>query len=126
MVAMPSSSLYAGMTTDTWAGSATRLVPQLDLADPVEQVLEQLAVAGHEVRHHAPLQRLETEDEQQHRQHARLHVAARVAQPPRVVRVPDAEAEAGGQEHGAQDDEHLEGLVHGVDAQDGGRGPLDV
>src|SRR5262245_63312523 len=102
---MPSSSLYAGMTTETWRGSAIwarrrahlplarasapregalsprthphwrRVVlsassraAQLQLAHPVEQVLEQLAVAGDQVGHHAPLQRLEAEDQQQHRE----------------------------------------------------------
>src|SRR5262245_36085204 len=62
---MPSSSLKAGMTTETSPGSAT-VVRQLQLAHAVEQVLEQLAVRRHEVRHEAPLQRDESHEQEQH------------------------------------------------------------
>src|SRR5437868_6197097 len=60
-----SCSLSAGMTTLTVSGSATALPVQLGLARAVEQVLEELAVAGDEVGHDAPLQRLESEDEEE-------------------------------------------------------------
>src|SRR5207244_9399799 len=54
------------MTTDAEAGSATPAFPQLHLADAIEEVFDQLAVVGDEIRHDSPLQGLEAEDEEQH------------------------------------------------------------
>src|SRR5262245_7676962 len=74
---MASASLYAGMTMDTADGSATRLalparfarqhwrwlvdllVRQLEHADAIQQVLEQLSVAGDHVRDQADNENLE-------------------------------------------------------------------
>ena len=81
---IPSSSLKAGMTTETVAAAQPRAVAasrELGLAHAVEQVLEELAVAGDEVGHDPPLQGLEAEDQQEHGQDRRLQVAADVAQP---------------------------------------------
>src|SRR5688500_1996741 len=114
------------MTTVVCAGSATAVVPlQLSLAHAIEEVLEELAVAGHEVGHDAPLQGLEPEDEEEDGEDGGLQVAADVAVGPEPgVAQPEGEASRG--EGGAEEDEDLERLVHRVDAQDGGRGPLQV
>src|SRR5262245_66543238 len=113
---MPASSLNAGMTIEVSLASAT--VVELELAHPVEQVLDQLAVAGDQVGHDPPLQRLEAEDQEQHRHDRRLEVAGELPEPPVVVRVAEAERDAPGQQDAAQQDEDLERLVHRVDPED--------
>ena len=86
--------MKAGITTETVARlSHPGRSAELGLADAVEQVLEELAVAGHEVGHDPPLQGLEAEDQQEHGQDGGLQVAADVAQGPEV-RVARAEQEA--------------------------------
>src|SRR4051812_10858201 len=102
------------MTTLVSAGSATGRSPlQLALAHAVEEVLEELAVARDEVGHDPPLQGLEAEDEEEHGEDRGLQVAADVALRPEPG-VAQAEGDAARGQHGADEDEHLEGLVHRV------------
>src|SRR6266480_2957561 len=102
------------MITETCSGSAMVPALQLALAHAVEDVLEELPVAGDEVGHDAPLQRLEAEDEEEHGEDRGLQVAADVPMRPEP-RVAQPEQEAAGGERGADQHEDLERLVHGVD-----------
>src|SRR5712691_6023661 len=115
------------MTTDTVPGSATPAFPQLHLADAVEQVLDELAIVGDEVRHHSPWQGLEAEDEEQDREDRGLEVRSPrdlTLRPEPGVAQPQGHAPR--EEESAREHEDLERLVHRVDAQDGRGRALDV
>src|SRR2546428_13650005 len=115
------------MTTDTVPGSATPAFPQLHLADAVEQVLDELAIVGDEVRHHSPLQGLEAEDEEQDREDRGLE-----ARGPRDLTLPpepgvaQPQGQAPRDEQGSREHEDLERLRHGVTALEGRGWPLDA
>ena len=67
----------------------------------------------------------EAHEQEQHREDGRLQVPADVAHPPEPG-VAQPQGAAGQQQQRAQHHEHAEGLVHRVDAQDGGRAALQV
>src|SRR5688572_23281287 len=119
-------SLNAGMTTDVAAGSAmprrrpdqgpigvgrlgidrrVRTV-ELQLADAVLHVLEDLAAAGNQVREQADQQHLEADDEQHRGQDQRLQLPVAAARPV-VVEEAQRDEQAGGEERTADVGEHL-------------------
>src|SRR5574341_625562 len=101
------------MTTETSLASATPSprLRELHLPDAIKQVLEEFPVARDEVGHDSPLERLEAQDHEEHRQDGRLQVAADVSQPPEVS-VAEPQGESRQRESRAEEDEDLEGLVH--------------